>query len=110
MKGLFGFMDMADNYADRKVGRYEQDDLLVSTCLVTDADKPYETAVAHPEYNNGTIVIVETYDTKHQARIGHDKWLAKMTASELPESISDNNCCDVGKAFAGRTFKRVKQA
>ena len=63
---MFGGMSIL-NYESRSLGRYEEDNLFVSTALVTDSDDPYETAIAHPFYNEGTIVIVETYDSKDDA-------------------------------------------
>lgn len=83
---LFG---MFDNYEDRKVDRYEEGNLLVDTCSVTDAAQPYETAVAHPNYNGGDIVIVECYDTKQEAQDGHNRWVAIMTTFPLPVKLLD---------------------
>ncbi len=85
---MFGF-EMAGNYDSRKVDRFEDGPMFVSTAMVTDSEKPYETAICHPEYNNGKIVIVETYDSRKAAQNGHARWVSKMTASELPETITD---------------------
>ena len=84
-----GFTSMRDNYEERKVDAYETEELFISTAMVTDADVPYETAVGHPAYNKGKLVIVETYDTKELAQVGHDRWVEKMTGNELPESLID---------------------
>lgn len=85
------FMSMAYNYEDRKLDRYEKDGVIVDTCLVTDGDKPYETAVLHPQYH-GHFIVVEDYDTTEQAKIGHAKWVKIMTTEPLPEGLSD--CCN----------------
>ena len=87
---MMGMFEMMGNYASRKVARFEKDDLMVSTCSVTDADKPYETAVAHPSYNDGKIVIVEDYNTVEEAQTGHDKWVKTMTAKKLPATLRGN--------------------
>jgi len=94
MFDMFGFMDMADNYGERKVARYEEGVVMVDTCAVTDSDQPYETAVAHPLYNNGDIIIVEMYDDKAASKVGHDKWVKIMTEGELPNELRDvsSNC------------------
>lgn len=94
---MFNFLSMVDNYDDRKVDRYEEGDLIVDTCSVTDGDHTYETGVCHPKYNNGRWVIVEAYDTKEEAQAGHDKWVSKMTAKELPAVLVDCNNAMLGQ-------------
>lgn len=89
---MFGFMDMMGNYDSRKVDRYETEGLLVSTCSVTDGQKPFETAVSHRSYNDGKWVIVEMYDTEAKAQIGHLNWVKTMTADALPKKLVD--CCN----------------
>jgi len=87
--GLFDFIFMADNYDERAVARYEEGDVFVDTCRVYDSAQPYETAVGHPEYNNGNLIIVQLYDTKEEAQIGHDFWVKNMTTEPLPDIIKD---------------------
>ena len=94
---LFDFFSMISNYEERKIDRFEKDELTVDTCSVTDSDKPYETAVEHPHYNNGKWVIVETYDTKEAAQRGHNKWVKKMTGKKLPASLKDVSSAEVAK-------------
>lgn len=89
MYGMFGFLSMAGNYEYRKVARYEKDGLRVSTARVTDSAHDFETAVAHPAYNEGEIVIVEMYDTKEEAVLGHSRWVKRMTARKLPAQLKD---------------------
>lgn len=86
---MFDFFAMANNYEDRKIGRYEEGDLLVSTAWINDAAKPYETAVGHPLYNDGKLIIVEGYDTEDEAREGHQRWITVMTTEPLPKSLRD---------------------
>ncbi len=96
---MFNFFDMADNYTDRLVENYKQGKLVVDTVRVTDAVKDYETAVQHPEYDNGSWVIVETYDTKAEAEVGHAKWVATMTAAELPSELVDVSSSGIGQLY-----------
>ena len=109
---MFGFYGMADNYEERKVGRWISDDGLkmVSTCSVTDGREPFETAFEHPAYNNGKMVIVECYSTKEEAVIGHEKWLKLMLGNNLPDSLVDCANSEVSqtmKAVGGpMTFER----
>jgi hypothetical protein len=65
------------NYVSRKVARKEFDWGFVSTCYATDT-KLFETAISHNKYNEGKLVIVQTYQTKQEAERGHDEWLAKI--------------------------------
>lgn len=85
MFSLFGFND----YESRKVGCYEKGDVFVSTAAVPDSSWPYETAVAHPNYNRGQIVIVDNYPTFESAEMGHERWVKIMTTEPLPERLKD---------------------
>ena len=86
---MFDFLMDMGNIAERRVAVYEEDDLFVSTVRVSDSTQPFETAVEHPNYNDGKLVIVEQYDTKAEAEAGHEKWLAEMTADVLPVTLTD---------------------
>jgi len=94
---LFDFLSMADNYEQRKVDRFEKGELTVDTCSVSDSDKPYETAIEHPRYNAGKWVIVELYDTREEAEVGHKKWVKKMTSKKLPTGLKDISTAEIAK-------------
>ncbi len=94
---MFGFFGMAGNYDDRKVDRYKEDGLTISTARVTDSDWDYETAVSHLSYNNGDWIIVEGYDDLEKAEKEHKAWVEKMTADDLPESLTDISTASVVK-------------
>ncbi len=94
---IFDFMQDFDNHAERKVDTYKEDDLFVDTCAVSDSTQPYETAIAHPDYNEGKMVIVELYDTKEEAQAGHDKWVGAMTAKKLPRTLQDVSTSNIIK-------------
>ena len=108
MSELFGFLSMANNYDERMVARYKSDDgkLFISTAAVVDSDDPFETAVAHPRYNEGKLIIVETYSSRELAKAGHDKWLAKMTSTDLPKELIDVSTCGLAdlSAAAGNSM------
>ena len=81
--GMFNFMMMQPE----PIARFELPDvfgrqgLIVDTCGgINDSEHEYETAVAHPSYNNGEWIIVEGYDTEEDALNGHNKWVKIMTA------------------------------
>lgn len=93
------------------MGRFSTDWGFVSTAYVTDASQPYETAVKHREYNDGKIVIVEGYDTKNEAALGHERWVAAMTADQLPEKLVDCGSSEISllcDAFGGDNEWRIK--
>ena len=94
--GLFDFMDMADDYEERKVARFEKsfggkgkNQIIVDTCSVTDSDLPYETGISDARYNNGKWIIVEMYSTKKEAKIGHRKWVELITSKCPPAKLQD---------------------
>jgi hypothetical protein len=77
------------------VDRWEKGELLVSTIKVTDACiQPFETAVAHPDYNDGSCIVVATYPNLEEAAAGHAKWVETLQR-ELPDIILEvpNNVC-----------------
>ena len=93
---------MAANYTERKVDHYEKDGLVIDTCPVTDSSEPFETAVQHPNYNDGKWIVVQTYNSKEEAETGHKKWVKKMTKKTLPNQLEDVSTaviaefCDIG--------------
>lgn len=88
---MFNFLGMMDNYEDRCVGNFRDEDkgLFVSTAEVTDGDHQYETAIEHPRYDNGNMIIVEAYDTREQAEKRHDDWVEMVKADTLPDPLQD---------------------
>jgi len=88
---MFNFFDMMNNYEDRKIDRFENKDVMVDTCSVSDGSHPYETAVQHIFYNNNVWIIVQAYDTKEEAQEGHNKWVKIMTSEPLPDYLMDCN-------------------
>jgi hypothetical protein len=106
---IFSFLGDFDNYDERAVARDEiSDGLMIDTCSVSDGSQPYETAVMHPEYNDGKWVIVEAYDTKKAAKEGHKRWKATMTAEKLPEALIDCQNAHIAKLCAENRFPRQK--
>lgn len=100
---MFEFMNLMGNHSERVVApQYSKDGIFVDTALVTDSNKPYETGIEHPNYNDGIMIIVELYDTKEEAVTGHNKWIGILTADKLPETIKDVSTagiamlCDIG--------------
>lgn len=89
MFGILNFMNDIDNYGERKIDRYDGDGFCIDTCAVSDGEKPYETGIKHPEYNEGYWIIVEAYDTPLAAKNGHNRWVEIMTDKQLPDSLKD---------------------
>lgn len=88
---MFRFLDMLDDYDERKVYRHEFDDLIIDTALVNDGNQPYETGIKSPLYNNNEWVIVEAYDTKEQAQEGHNRWVETMLHNPPEELVECTN-------------------
>lgn len=91
---MFGWLNDIGNLDERKVEQWHSADgkRMVSTVAVSDGAKPFETAFEHPEYNEGSMVIVEAYDTREEALAGHGRWLKVMLDGPLPDEITD--CCN----------------
>ncbi len=88
---FFDFLKDFGNYDNRVVSRWDNENgsKVVSTAAVSDGREPFETAVAHPSYNDGKIIIVECYHTKEEAEKGHQKWLDLMLSDKLPLTLTD---------------------
>src|SRR5688572_17740829 len=94
---MFNFFQMGGTYESRKVARDDYGWGFISTAQVNDGSKPYETAVKHTDYNDGSMVIVENYDTKGEAQAGHAKWVTTMTAKTLPKTLVDCANADIAQ-------------
>ena len=94
------------SYESRKVSLYKTDWGGVSTASVAEGEKPFETAVLHPDYNDDNIVIVEAYDTFEQAVEGHQKWVNIMSTEPLPMELVDCANSKIAKILlrAGKNF------
>ena len=99
---MFDFFSMAFDRESRKVATTEIGGAVIDTCAVTDSARPFETGIQHPEYNGGKWVIVELYDTKGEAELGHKKWVELFSGNKLPPRLVDRNECslqDLAKAM-----------
>lgn len=109
---MFEFLNMSGDYDSRKVDCYKSGNIFVSTCAIYDSDMPYETAVAHPDYNDNKIIIVENYASKKNATSGHKRWVKTMTTEPLPDTLQDNGSSATKKIAYGDTnpeFKRKRR-
>jgi len=89
---MFEYFDMASNYEDRKIDRYDGNGFTVDTAWVNDTQPPYETAVKHDKFG-GKWIPVQHYETKELAQIGHDEWVRKLKNDEvdcLKEELPDS--------------------
>lgn len=93
------FLSMADNYKDRKIANDTINEVMIDTVEVNDNyEFPYETGVCSKFYNNNKWVIVEQYQTKEQAEIGHSKWLKQFTNKDkMPQTLKDVSTCGVAQ-------------
>ena len=82
------------------INQYFDDTVFVSTIRGFDTGR-YETAIQHPDYNDGDIIIVASgYESMEAAEEGHNKWVEIMTSDILPESIPEMS--DSGIAILGK--------
>ncbi len=100
---MFGFMYQSP-YKDRVVSRDEFDWGFISTVEVNDGRKLFETAVKHQDFNYGEMIIVDCYDTKKEAKAGHDDWITKM--ENPPKELVDIANSEIQQLTGEETFKR----
>ena len=87
---MFDFLDMIDTYEYRKVDRFDSDEFTVDTALVTDREQPYETAIAHKDFNDGEWIVLGWRRTKEEAQKFHDEMVAYYTChGETVQKIED---------------------
>lgn len=89
MSDLMGAAKGWDSIENRRVSRYDGEDLIISTVAIPDSEQPYETAISHCLYKYGKWIIVEMYNLIEESQIGHDKWVGIMAADELPDELRD---------------------
>ena len=109
---MFDFLYMQP----KPIARFELPDvfgkqgLIIDTCGgMSDSLHNYETAVQHPEYNDGKWIIVESYDTEEDAHNGHEKWVKIMTSDFLPAELKDVSTATIAllcDEFGGNAFRR----
>ena len=65
---MFEWIDMIDNYEQRKVANYKNEIFEIDTCYVTDRPRPYETAIRHKilEMVSGLFLDGETQRKKQE--------------------------------------------
>lgn len=83
--------NMSGNYNERKIGRYEENGITVSTVEVTDyPESPYETAISHPKFDNNYLIIVARYTNRNQAETGHKNWVKEVENDNFSQLIDVN--------------------
>jgi len=75
-----GFI-MFKKYNDRKVAVDVVNEVTISTMAVYNV-APFETAIKHPQYEDGHWCIVEFYDDRELAVLGHKKWLETFSSGK----------------------------
>lgn len=104
------YEEMLLNYEQRKVETTRINNAIIDTSMIMDSSSPYETGICHPDYNQGDWVIVELYDTKELAKIGHKKWVKLFSLEQLPTYLIDANRCiinDITEVITGQNLNRI---
>lgn len=95
---MFEFLTMEGNYEERKVENTKINGVEIDTAAVTDSEQPYETGIKSEIYGDGGWVIVELYDSKEEAYVGHGKWVEKFRdKNEFPDQLEDVSSCELAK-------------
>lgn len=92
------FLDMSDmigNYEERLIGNDKVNGFEVDTVRVTDTGYYAETAIRHPELDDGYWIIVQEYETHEQAEKGHERWVDMLEN----EKINTIVCVQTGRTY-----------
>ena len=92
LNGFGGMLYGGENSKEnRLVGRYgkDNDNLIIDTCYTSDTGL-YETGIIDHRYINGEHwLIVDEYETKKEAQLGHKKWTKVLKSEKLPNPIRE---------------------
>lgn len=102
---MFGFLDDFSDYESRKVDRYEEGGIMVSTARVSDGELPYETGVFDSRYHD-SVFIVEAYGSKDDAQQGHGKWVKLLTGNEPPDTIIECRNSRISQLKEAEVYER----
>jgi len=83
---IFGFAP----YEERKIARY--DDVhgnYISTAYVHDSSDPIETGIHYRPWGD-RVIIVQSYKTKDEALVAHERYVELMKSDKLPLETPDN--------------------
>ena len=76
--------------AKMKMFRYGENRVVVLTGFQPDAER-WETAVSHPRYGGGNLILVDWYEGSEDfdtvAEAGHNRWIETLTAEKLPRCL-----------------------
>lgn len=92
------FLDMSDmigNYEERLIGNDKVNGFEVDTVRVTDTGYYAETAIRHPELDDGYWIIVQEYETHEQAEKGHERWVDMLENEKINTII----CVQTGRTY-----------
>ena len=94
--GMFlDMFDMIGNYEERLIGNDKVNGFEVDTVRVTDTGYYAETAIRHPELDDGYWIIVQEYETHEQAEKGHERWVDMLEN----EKINTIVCIQTGRTY-----------
>lgn len=70
---MMEWVDMLGTYEARVVDNFKNDLFTIDTAWVSDREQPYETAIAHKNFNDGDWIILGWSNTKEEAQIFHNR-------------------------------------
>jgi len=108
---MFNFFSMADNYEDRKIDNTIINETEIDTVAVYDSEQPFETGIKSSLYNDNQWIIVEMYDTKEEAIIGHKKWCLMFESKKFPPHLEDVSTAEIkilADAFSNKSYNIKK--
>lgn len=82
LENLIGNMPMMMNFAEEEHERFntETKNFIVDTVEAPDTGC-WETGISSVGFDNAEWIIVEEYETKKEAKVGHNKWVKYMESN-----------------------------
>lgn len=76
------------NYTQRKVDRYKDDRMTISTVLTeTGGKRPYKTAIRHKEFNDGNWIVLGLCKTKAEAKAFHENMVEVLREDTMQDCL-----------------------
>lgn len=83
MFDFIGLLPYLNNHQERVVANTKISNIEIDTCFADDIGKDFETGLCI----NGVWLIVEDYDTKEEAKAGHEKYVKLIQNKELKNVV-----------------------
>ena len=86
---MLDVINMIGNHEERNVDRFENELFIVDTSMCNDMEFPYETAISHRDFNDGSWIILGWSKTKEEAQTFHNEVVHYFSTKHYIKSVTD---------------------